>query len=132
MRSKQGASENPQGSTTQPIELSSPISEQYLQLELEGQDNPESEPEEGIGHFKYEQRNELGHPPTLNMSTQDDLLHDFELAQVVANMNVYMQHEGLLNLNSEETQSPKNSSDTRILSPSKDASHEAEIDVEAI
>lgn len=59
-------------------------------------------------------------------------MHDFELPQVLANMNVYMQPESPLNLNLGATQSPKNSSNTIILFPSKDASHEAEIDVEAI
>jgi len=47
-------------------------------------------------------------------------------------MNVYMQLESLLNLNLGITQSPKNSGDTRILSPLKDANREAETDAEAI
>lgn len=68
LSSKLGVSENPQGSVSQPIELSSPVSEQYLQLELEGQDNPESDHEEGTLHSGDEERNELGLSPTPNMS----------------------------------------------------------------
>lgn len=47
-----------------------------MQLESEGQDNPEPEPEEGVGHSNGERRNKLGPPPTLDMSSQADLLHD--------------------------------------------------------
>lgn len=80
LRSKLGAPENPQGSISQPIELSSPVSEQYLQLELEGQDNPKSYHEEGTSHYQDEQINESGLPSTPNMSPEGNLLHDFELA----------------------------------------------------
>ena len=66
------------------------------------------------------------------MSPQGDLLHDFELAQVLANINDYRQPESLLNPNLGARKSPKNSGDTRSLSPLKDASHQEEIDVEAI
>jgi len=85
LKSKQGTSKNLQGNASQPIELSSPVNEQDLQLESEGQDNPEPEPEEGVGYSDHEQRNEVGPPPTPNMSSQDDLLHDFEIgiAQVL-------------------------------------------------
>ena len=60
------------------------------------------------------------------------MLHDFEMAQVMASMNVYMKLEGLLNINLGETRSPGNSRYTIILSPSKDASLESETDSEAI
>jgi len=109
-----------------------PVSDKCLQLELEGQDNPESDHEVGTGHSGDEQRNELGLPSTPNMSPQGNLLHDFELAQVLANMNDYMQPKSLLNLNLGENQSPKNSGYTRILSPPKDVSREAETNAEAI
>lgn len=68
------------------------------------------------------------------MSSQDDLLHDFEtgMAQVLANMNFYMQLEEPLNLNLGETQSLGNSSYTKILSPSKVTNREVETDTEAI
>lgn len=49
-----------------------------MQLESRGQDNPEPEPKEGIGHSDDERRNEVGPPPIPNMSSQDDLLHDFK------------------------------------------------------
>lgn len=49
-----------------------------MQLELEGQDNPKSEPEEGAGHSEDDRRNEVGPPPTPHMSSQDDLLHAFQ------------------------------------------------------
>ena len=60
LRTKLGAAENPQGSINQPIELSSPGTEQYLQLE--GRDDPESDHEEEIGHSRDEERNESGSP----------------------------------------------------------------------
>lgn len=68
------------------------------------------------------------------MSSQDDLLHDFEIgmAQVLVNMNVYIEPEGLLNISLGETQSPENYGDTKILSPSKDTNCKAEIDIEVI
>ena len=103
-----------------------------MQPESKGQDNPESDHEEQIGHSGDEQRNELGLPSIPSMSPQGDLLHDFKLAQVLANMNDYMQPESPLNLNLGATQSPEIVGDNKILSPLKDASHEVEIDGEAI
>ena len=52
LKSKQGVSENPQGNASQPIELSSPVNEQDLQLESGGKDNPKTEPKEGVGNSK--------------------------------------------------------------------------------
>jgi len=74
-----------------------------LRLELEGQDNPESKPKEGTRNFEVEQRNELGPLPTQNISPKNGSLHDFEKAQVLANMNIFMRLEGLLTLNLGET-----------------------------
>lgn len=66
------------------------------------------------------------------MGPQGDFLHDFEPAQVLDNMSNYMHPESSLNLNLEATQSPENAGNTKFLSPLKDASHEAEANVEAI
>ena len=81
--------ENAQDNTSQPIELPSPVNEQHFQPKSEGQDNLESNHGEEAGHSGDEQRNES----IPSMSPQGDLLHDFELAQVLANMNDYMQPE---------------------------------------
>ena len=124
--------ENPQGSTSQPIELSSPVRQQYLQPDSQDQDNPESDHEEEAEHSWDEQRNESGLPSIPSMSPQGDFLHDFELSQVLTNMNDYMQPKSLLNINLGATQSPKNASDNRSLSPLKYVSHEAKTDVEDI
>ena len=61
-----GTTENPQGSSSQPIELSSPENEQYLQLE--GWDDLESEHEEETEHSSEEERNETKLPSTTNTS----------------------------------------------------------------
>ena len=94
--------ENPQDSTSQPIELPSPVNEQHLQTESEGQDNPKSDHEEETGHSGDEQRNKS----VPRMCLQGDLLHDLKLAQILANMNDYMQPESPLNPNLGATQSP--------------------------
>lgn len=54
------------------------------------------------------------------------------MAQVLANMNVYMHPKEPFNPNLGETQSPGNYGSTRILSSSKDINCEVEIDTEAI
>ena len=89
-----------------------------MQPESRGQYNFEPEPKEGAGHSDDKQRNEVGPPPTPSMSSQDDLLQNFEtgMAQFLANMNVYMQPEEPLNINLGETQYPGNYAYTRILS----------------
>lgn len=89
--------ENSQGTINQPIDLSSPRSEQYLQLE--GRDNHESDHEEETGHSRDEKRNESGLPSTPNTSPPGELLHDIELAQILANMNYFIQLESLFNFN---------------------------------
>lgn len=134
LNSKQRTPENPQGSASQPIELSNPVNEQDLQPELGGQDNPKPELEEGAGHSDNERRNEVGPPPTPNMGCQDDLLHDFVIgmAQVPANMNVYIQPEGSLNINLGETQSPRNFGYNRIMYSSKYTNCEEKIETEAL
>lgn len=143
MNLDQGMSENPQGSASQPTELSSPVNVQDLQPEPEGQDNPELEPEEGdrpdsvhegVGHSDDERENEVGPPPKPNMSSQDDILQDFGagMAQVLANMNVYMQLEELLNPNLGETQSPRNFGYSRILPCPKYRNQQEEVDTEVI
>ena len=114
-------------STSQPIEISSPVREQPLQLQGEDQDNPSEE----TWQSGEEQRNELGLTPTPSMSPQGDLLHDFEFSQVLANMSAYMQQENLLNVKEETIQSPENTGNTEHLSPLREASLEAEINEEA-
>ena len=84
LRTNLGAAENPQGSSSQPIELSSPENEQYSQLK--GRDDPESEHEEETEHPGDEERNESEPPSTPNTSPPRYLLHDIELAQILANM----------------------------------------------
>jgi len=88
LRTKLGATKNPQGSINQPTELSSLGSEQYLQIE--GQDNPEPDHEAETGCPGDEPINESGLPSIPSMSPQGDLLHDFELAQILANMKEYI------------------------------------------
>ena len=54
------------------------------------------------------------------------------MAQVLANMNVYMQPEEPLNPNIGEAQSPGNSGNTRIFPSPKDINQEEEVDTKAI
>jgi len=102
--------ENPQG--IQPIELSCLGSEQ--QLQIEGQDNPESDHKEESRHFGEEEKNDSELPST--SSPPGDLLHDIELAQILANMDDFIQPKILLNLNIGATQSTENSGHDRIIS----------------
>jgi len=85
-------------------------------LQIEGKDNPESDHEEETRCFGVEPRNELGLPSTPSTSPQGDLLHDIELAQILANMNDFIQPESPLNLNLGATQSLENSGHDRIIS----------------
>jgi len=68
------------------------------------------------------------------MIPQNDILLDFEtgIAQVLANLNAYMQPGGSLDPNLMESQSPKDYGHTKIL-PSSEAIHqEKEADTEVI
>ena len=108
-----GVAENPQGSSSQPIELSSSENEQYSQLE--GRDDPESKHEEETEHPGDEERNESEPPSTPNTIPPRDLLHDIELAQILANMVEFIQPESPLNFNIGVTQYVDNSSHDRII-----------------
>lgn len=55
LRSILGVAENPQGNTSQPIELSSLVREQCLQPESQDQENRESDHEEEAEHSRDEQ-----------------------------------------------------------------------------
>ena len=76
VRTNLEVAENPQDSISQPIEFSSPVSEQNLQIE--GQENPESDHDEESRHSEEEERDESKIPST--SSPLGDLLHDIELA----------------------------------------------------
>lgn len=106
LRTSLATVENPQGSSSQLIELSSPENEQYLRLE--GRDDLESEHEEETKHSSEEERNKIELPSTPNTSPPRDLLHDIELAQILANMNEFIQPKIPLKFNIGATQSEEN------------------------
>lgn len=78
LRTNLGVAKNTQGSISQPIELSTLESEQYLQLE--GHYEPKLDHEEETCHSRDVERNESRLPSTPNTSPTRDVLNDIELA----------------------------------------------------